>query len=141
MSVSAPFVRWCLSGSAVAPFPHPSGWPGGALTHWKAPPCHGAHVKRSLRIAAVKKEGKAGSTATSPPQAPSISPVAPRGLGPWRLARQRAASADERLAIKGGKHGGFNFTALAICCSGCVEPQLGRGGLGGPDVNQCSADR
>ena len=22
--------------------------PGGALTHWKAPPCHGAHVKRSF---------------------------------------------------------------------------------------------
>src|ERR1700677_3880313 len=25
--------------------------PGGACTHWKAPPCHGAHVKRSFRIA------------------------------------------------------------------------------------------
>src|SRR5271169_5545226 len=27
----------------------PSGWSdlaGGARTHWKAPPCHGAHVKR-----------------------------------------------------------------------------------------------
>src|SRR5580693_10159968 len=23
-------------------------WPGGACTHWKAPPCHGAHVLRSL---------------------------------------------------------------------------------------------
>ena len=23
-------------------------WPGGACTHWKAPPCHGAHVKRTL---------------------------------------------------------------------------------------------
>ena len=22
--------------------------PGGACTHWKAPPCHGAHVKRTL---------------------------------------------------------------------------------------------
>jgi hypothetical protein len=28
-----------------------SGWPGGACTHWKAPPCHGAHVKRTLRMA------------------------------------------------------------------------------------------
>jgi hypothetical protein len=28
-------------------------WPGGACTHWKAPPCHGAHVKRTLRIAPV----------------------------------------------------------------------------------------
>src|SRR5271166_2880712 len=27
--------------------------PGGARTHWKAPPCHGAHVKRSSRIAKV----------------------------------------------------------------------------------------
>ena len=25
--------------------------PGGACTHWKAPPCHGAHVKRTLAIA------------------------------------------------------------------------------------------
>jgi hypothetical protein len=25
--------------------------PGGACTHWKAPPCHGAHVKRPLRVA------------------------------------------------------------------------------------------
>jgi hypothetical protein len=28
-------------------------WPGGACTHWKAPPCHGAHVKQPLRIATV----------------------------------------------------------------------------------------
>ena len=27
--------------------------PGGTCTHWKAPPLHGAHVKRSLEIAAV----------------------------------------------------------------------------------------
>jgi hypothetical protein len=27
--------------------------PGGACTHWKAPPCHGAHVDRSFRIATV----------------------------------------------------------------------------------------
>ena len=27
--------------------------PGGARTHWKAPPCHGAHVKRSFQIATV----------------------------------------------------------------------------------------
>jgi hypothetical protein len=25
--------------------------PGGTCTHWKAPPCHGAHVKQSSRIA------------------------------------------------------------------------------------------
>jgi hypothetical protein len=25
--------------------------PGGACTHWKAPPCHGAHVKQPLLIA------------------------------------------------------------------------------------------
>jgi hypothetical protein len=27
--------------------------PGGACTHWKAPPCHGAHVKRPLRVATL----------------------------------------------------------------------------------------
>ena len=26
--------------------------PGGACTHWRAPPCHGAHVKRTLRRSA-----------------------------------------------------------------------------------------
>src|SRR4029077_20280844 len=26
-------------------------WPGGACTHWKAPPCHGAHVERTFRNA------------------------------------------------------------------------------------------
>ena len=30
-----------------------SGWPGGACTHWKAPPCHGAHVKRTFWIGVV----------------------------------------------------------------------------------------
>src|SRR6202020_1621199 len=24
--------------------------PGGACTHWKAPPCHGAHVERTFRV-------------------------------------------------------------------------------------------
>jgi hypothetical protein len=28
-----------------------SGWPGGACTGWKAPPCHGAHVERTSRVA------------------------------------------------------------------------------------------
>src|SRR4029077_19452201 len=27
--------------------------PGGACTHWRAPPWHGAHVKRTWRIAAI----------------------------------------------------------------------------------------
>ena len=30
--------------------------PGGTCTHWKAPPLHGAHVKRTLRIEAVDVE-------------------------------------------------------------------------------------
>jgi hypothetical protein len=36
------------------PAPVASGWsesPGGACTHWKAPPCHGAHPKQSLAAA------------------------------------------------------------------------------------------
>ena len=28
--------------------------PGGTCTHWKAPPSHGAHVRRTLRIALCK---------------------------------------------------------------------------------------
>jgi ATPase subunit of ABC transporter with duplicated ATPase domains len=33
------------------PAPVASGWsesPGGACTHWKAPPCHGAHPDQTL---------------------------------------------------------------------------------------------
>src|ERR1700720_1008284 len=36
------------------PAPVASGWsesPGGACTHWKAPPCHGAHPFETLQIA------------------------------------------------------------------------------------------
>jgi len=35
------------------PAPVASGWsesPGGACTHWKAPPCHGAHPKQTLAV-------------------------------------------------------------------------------------------
>jgi hypothetical protein len=35
------------------PAPAASGWsesPGGPCTHWKAPPCHGAHPKQSSRL-------------------------------------------------------------------------------------------
>jgi len=36
--------------------PIASGWsesPGGACTHWKAPPCHGAHPKRPFITALI----------------------------------------------------------------------------------------
>src|SRR6516165_271169 len=35
------------------PTPVASGWsesPGGPCTHWKAPPCHGAHPQRALSL-------------------------------------------------------------------------------------------
>ena len=53
-----------------------SGWPGGACTRWKAPPCHGAHVKRTLRKAGANvangREGIAlGRTETVVPVVPS----------------------------------------------------------------------
>ena len=32
--------------------------PGGACTHWKAPPWHGAHVRQTLRIATVDATGR-----------------------------------------------------------------------------------
>src|SRR5208337_170388 len=37
-----------------------SGWPGGARTHWKAPPCHGAHVKRPLPTTTILRFGSRG---------------------------------------------------------------------------------
>ena len=49
----APFSR--DAASMAAPVASAAGaiWPGGACTHWKAPPSHGAHVKRTFQIATV----------------------------------------------------------------------------------------
>ena len=52
---------------ASMPAPVASGWsksPGGACTHWKAPPCHGAHPKPSL-----KRQTPADRKDELPPQA------------------------------------------------------------------------
>jgi hypothetical protein len=40
------------AGQSDEPAPVASGWsesPGGACTHWKAPPCHGAHPLPTFR--------------------------------------------------------------------------------------------
>jgi hypothetical protein len=42
------------------PAPVASGWsesPGGACTHWKAPPCHGAHPMRTSEVGSGFDEG------------------------------------------------------------------------------------
>jgi hypothetical protein len=45
-------IRTTNSAFTLVPVRDPSipSLPGGACTHWKAPPCHGAHVKRTLQI-------------------------------------------------------------------------------------------
>src|SRR5712671_5224529 len=40
--------------------------PGGARTHWKAPPCHGAHVNRSLSISATEQRWERGDCQAMP---------------------------------------------------------------------------
>ena len=55
--------------------PVASGWsvsPGGACTHWKAPPSHGAHVKRPFGIAKVDSLLGGRRTSAFPVGAPSI---------------------------------------------------------------------
>src|SRR5262249_46846988 len=49
--------------------PIASGWsesPGGACTHWKAPPCHGAHPQRHIALGAGDKAAT-GVGQTAPP--------------------------------------------------------------------------
>ena len=84
--------------------------PGGACTHWKAPPWHGAHVKQTLRIARVdvamggkrasrSRLGKARSPRNSRHSIGSAKKASPPGVGIDRVAeasggmqRLRAAS-------------------------------------------------
>ena len=51
--------------SMTAPVASAAGaiWPGGARTHWKAPPCHGARKLRSLPTA--RRTGQVGPKGTS----------------------------------------------------------------------------
>src|ERR1700674_4253002 len=48
-------------------------WPGGACTHWKAPPSHGAHVKRPLqgRLGHSDADAELGLRAPGPRSAPA----------------------------------------------------------------------
>ena len=45
--------------------------PGGACTHWKAPPSHGAHVKRPFGISKVDSQSGGRRTPAFPVGAPS----------------------------------------------------------------------
>jgi hypothetical protein len=47
--------------------------PGGACTHWNAPPCHGAHVKRTFRDGVADRLNS--SSATPPGQAKTPPPI------------------------------------------------------------------
>src|ERR1700720_2247622 len=54
ISVPAPFVWRCLTGSTLAPFPHPAHrWGRGLARRFRPMPCHVSsplHVERSVRI-------------------------------------------------------------------------------------------
>ena len=62
--------------------PVASGWSGcrvGTLTHWKAPPSHGAHVKPTLQTASVDASNREGSVLIPEEAAPRFrDDVAPR---------------------------------------------------------------
>jgi hypothetical protein len=48
----------------------------GLATHWKAPPCHGAHGKRSLRIAlCISQDGRGRSRRRSHLKVAQIGPA------------------------------------------------------------------
>jgi hypothetical protein len=91
-----------------------SGWPGGACTHWKAPPCHGAHVNRTLRIAAMdlafgRKARYRGRSWKGPRPLRRVAgqgPNAQTTLVVWRIGREIYPSAAEASPF-----------ALAGCCS------------------------
>ena len=49
--------------------------PGGACTHWKAPPWHGAHVNRTLRVAVMDVAlGRKARLRGSPTEGPECAP-------------------------------------------------------------------
>ena len=67
------------------PAPVASGWsesPGGACTHWKAPPCHGAHPKptsREDRVSVPARPTATWGTAMRRQRAKSVIQLAPTG--------------------------------------------------------------
>ena len=88
--------------------------PGGACTHWKAPPCHGAHVNRTLRIAAVdvafgRKARLHGSLREGPE-------CAPKPLFQWEGEKGFAARRDA----------GSPFNSSSVrppVCPPCARPR------------------
>ena len=41
-------------GNVIVEIATPERLPGGACTHWKTPPCHGAHPKQTLRMVVLR---------------------------------------------------------------------------------------
>jgi hypothetical protein len=59
-----------------------------ARTHWKAPPCHGAHVKQTLRIATADRAmGRTDRLGKGPERVPSLVPMQARKKPPPAIRR------------------------------------------------------
>ncbi len=114
MSVSAPFVWRCLSGSAVAPFPHPAhrGRPcgprgyfgGGPVLPFGGQDVHGQCRQRCEVVAAPQRRWQSGGAANGRPQA--LSCGAREGLGSGadrREARPDATRLRELATAPGGQ--------------------------------------
>jgi hypothetical protein len=76
--------------------------PGGACTHWKAPPCHGAHVKRAVEPDSLKQQAALytfrfvdGRIAVAPEEAKPEDREATRDF--LDESRRKAAELSERL--------------------------------------------
>jgi hypothetical protein len=65
--------------------------PGGSCTHWKAPP-HGAHVKRTLRTAAVGVAVRRWRAYKGCEGSPGVRPFNTSRVSALRLAFDRAAA-------------------------------------------------
>jgi hypothetical protein len=83
------------------PAPVASGWsesPGGACTHWKAPPCHGAPPFRPLPALALMAEAVKGCDRLMTPSRPAWFALQRRDLAPTSSASAPGERARSRFS-------------------------------------------
>ena len=86
-------------------------WPGGACTHWKAPPCHGAHVKRTLQTTVVdasigRRAGLHGSLRERPESGRKAVIYSEPKIAPQRARSLPQSSIVSALLRRGPAYGG-----------------------------------